>query len=442
MPTDERARTSAGALAASVTAGSASRRSPCCPRRQLIRQLAVSAGRRARGGGRARRGRLAHGSGVHPERGDLPHAARGQLGAAGGARSAVAGPTAVRRRHRRGAAASAAGRRPSAAPDHRHALAARARRRLCARVRLLRRHAVRARSGSQDRRRVRHPAVPRLPRRAAGVQDSAQRRVLLGTLVALGAYLGLTVLFETLEARRARVSEVHPRRGLRHPSGAGRGPFVDAVANGLALYMCAVACAIAVASWRSRADARRSPWRSVSCASSAPSSAWSAPSGSARCSGRAWRCSRRAACAATSSISSSTVAVAVAARWRSFPASRSRCRSGPTSRERSGTARTSRERPSTWSRRGPCSGFGWSRFAARQRGLLRAVGRLSADRDQRGGAQHAAHLRGGPRPGRDDPLDRGRRLSGSAARWPRAGRRTCSHGAWACWRSRPRTSSS
>jgi putative inorganic carbon (HCO3(-)) transporter len=77
-----------------------------------------------------------------------------------------------------------------------------------------------------------------------------QRRVLLATLVGLGAYLGLTVLFQMVGARAL----VFPKYILDESYGLhpdrGRGPFVDPVASGLALYTCAVACAIAVASWR------------------------------------------------------------------------------------------------------------------------------------------------------------------------------------------------
>ena len=77
-----------------------------------------------------------------------------------------------------------------------------------------------------------------------------QRRVLLAALVGLGAYLGLTVLFETMKLDAL----VFPRYILDETYGIhvgrGRGPFVEAVTNGLALYMCAVACAIAVATWR------------------------------------------------------------------------------------------------------------------------------------------------------------------------------------------------
>jgi O-antigen ligase len=78
-----------------------------------------------------------------------------------------------------------------------------------------------------------------------------QRRVLLGTLVALGAYLGLTVLFETVgpDALVFPKYILDPNYGIH--ADRGRGPFVDAVANGLALYTCGVACAIAAGSWES-----------------------------------------------------------------------------------------------------------------------------------------------------------------------------------------------
>jgi O-antigen ligase len=78
-----------------------------------------------------------------------------------------------------------------------------------------------------------------------------QRQVLLATFVALAAYLGLTTLFETakLDALVFPKYILDPTYGIH--VGRGRGPFVDAVANGLALYTCAVACAIAAASWRS-----------------------------------------------------------------------------------------------------------------------------------------------------------------------------------------------
>jgi putative inorganic carbon (HCO3(-)) transporter len=80
-----------------------------------------------------------------------------------------------------------------------------------------------------------------------------QRQVLLVTFVVLGAYLGFTVLFETvkLDALVFPKYILDPNFGIHVHR--GRGPFVDAVANGLALYTCAVVCGVAVATWR---DAR------------------------------------------------------------------------------------------------------------------------------------------------------------------------------------------
>jgi O-antigen ligase len=78
-----------------------------------------------------------------------------------------------------------------------------------------------------------------------------QRRVLLGTLVALGSYLAPTVIFEMagLDALVFPKYIVDPTYGIHVER--GRGAFADAVANGLALYACAVACGIAAATWRS-----------------------------------------------------------------------------------------------------------------------------------------------------------------------------------------------
>ncbi len=79
-----------------------------------------------------------------------------------------------------------------------------------------------------------------------------QRGVLLVAFVTLGAYLGLTVLFETvkLDALVFPKYILDPNYGIH--AGRGRGPFVEAVTNGLALFTCAVVCAIAVAQWRGR----------------------------------------------------------------------------------------------------------------------------------------------------------------------------------------------
>jgi putative inorganic carbon (hco3(-)) transporter len=72
-----------------------------------------------------------------------------------------------------------------------------------------------------------------------------QRRILLGVLVVTGAYLGLTALFEKVGPDAL----VFPKY-INDPSvgihfGRARGPFVEAVANGLALVGCAIAALIA-----------------------------------------------------------------------------------------------------------------------------------------------------------------------------------------------------
>jgi putative inorganic carbon (hco3(-)) transporter len=81
---------------------------------------------------------------------------------------------------------------------------------------------------------------------------SRARNVLLVVLVCLGAYLGITAVCEFIGLR----SLVFPRyilsaqEGLALHLGRARGPFVESVANGLALYACGVAAAIAYVSWR------------------------------------------------------------------------------------------------------------------------------------------------------------------------------------------------
>ena len=79
-----------------------------------------------------------------------------------------------------------------------------------------------------------------------------QRQLLLVTFVTLGAYLGLTVVFETvkLDALVFPKYILDPNYGIH--AGRGRGPFVEAVTNGLALFTCSVVCAIAVAQWHDR----------------------------------------------------------------------------------------------------------------------------------------------------------------------------------------------
>jgi putative inorganic carbon (hco3(-)) transporter len=76
------------------------------------------------------------------------------------------------------------------------------------------------------------------------------RRVLLGALVAFGAYLSLTAVFETLGPRALVYPSFILDPSYGYHGGRARGPFIEANANGVALYACLVAAAIAVATWR------------------------------------------------------------------------------------------------------------------------------------------------------------------------------------------------
>ena len=77
-----------------------------------------------------------------------------------------------------------------------------------------------------------------------------ERAILLRALVVMAAYLGLTALFETTGPKALVFPRyiLNPDVGLHY--GRARGPFVDAVANGVGLYVGAVASAIAAYQWR------------------------------------------------------------------------------------------------------------------------------------------------------------------------------------------------
>lgn len=78
------------------------------------------------------------------------------------------------------------------------------------------------------------------------------REILLIAFVCLGGYLGLTALFETIGADALVFPKyiLNPDYGTHF--GRARGPFVEAVTNGTGLYVCAVAAAIAFATWQQR----------------------------------------------------------------------------------------------------------------------------------------------------------------------------------------------
>jgi O-antigen ligase len=86
------------------------------------------------------------------------------------------------------------------------------------------------------------------------------RQILIGALVALGAYLGLTAVFETTGPRSLVVPNYinDPTEGIHFDR--ARGPFLEANGNGVALFFCAVASAMAFATWESR------KWRAVALA--------------------------------------------------------------------------------------------------------------------------------------------------------------------------------
>lgn len=83
-------------------------------------------------------------------------------------------------------------------------------------------------------------------------REQRDRRVLMGVLVAMGAYLGLTALIETTGPRGAILPRYIDDEAIGIHFDRARGPFVEATANGLALYACAVAAVMAAITWRDR----------------------------------------------------------------------------------------------------------------------------------------------------------------------------------------------
>jgi O-antigen ligase len=92
-------------------------------------------------------------------------------------------------------------------------------------------------------------------------RTARERAVLLATLVAVGAYLGLTSLFETIHLKALVFPRyiLDPSIGLH--SDRARGPFLEAEANGMALYGAAVIAVIAAFRWR-----KPHPWAAAAAA--------------------------------------------------------------------------------------------------------------------------------------------------------------------------------
>ena len=78
-------------------------------------------------------------------------------------------------------------------------------------------------------------------------REERDRNVLLGSLVALGAYLGLTALFETVGPDALVIPDYISDPKIGTHSDRARGPFAEAAANGLTLYGCMIAAFMAAA---------------------------------------------------------------------------------------------------------------------------------------------------------------------------------------------------
>ncbi len=76
------------------------------------------------------------------------------------------------------------------------------------------------------------------------------RRILLGALIAMGAYLGFTSLMETLDLRALVFPSYINDPSLGTHADRARGPFLEAVTNGAGLYVGIIAATIALLQWK------------------------------------------------------------------------------------------------------------------------------------------------------------------------------------------------
>jgi putative inorganic carbon (hco3(-)) transporter len=86
----------------------------------------------------------------------------------------------------------------------------------------------------------------------AAFPTARERRILLTTLVGVGIYLGITAVLETTGPGALVFPGYIVDQSVGIHFGRARGPFVEAAGNGVALYMCAVAAAVAIPQWRRR----------------------------------------------------------------------------------------------------------------------------------------------------------------------------------------------
>jgi O-antigen ligase len=83
-------------------------------------------------------------------------------------------------------------------------------------------------------------------------REERDRRVLLGALVALGAYLGVTALLETTGPSALVLPSYITDPSIGTHIDRARGPFTEASVNGLVLFACLIASVIASTLWQSR----------------------------------------------------------------------------------------------------------------------------------------------------------------------------------------------
>ena len=83
-------------------------------------------------------------------------------------------------------------------------------------------------------------------------REARDRDVLLGALVALGAYIGLTAVFEEIGPEALIFPDYinDPTVGTVQHIDRARGPFAEAAENGLVLYACGTASVMAALTWR------------------------------------------------------------------------------------------------------------------------------------------------------------------------------------------------
>lgn len=93
-----------------------------------------------------------------------------------------------------------------------------------------------------------------------------ERNLLLATLVGVGAYLGLTAIFESLGPHSLVFPHYIVQADAEVPEARAGGPFQSSVAEGFATFACATAAVIAFSQWRSRGSRWVAAAVAVACA--------------------------------------------------------------------------------------------------------------------------------------------------------------------------------